>query len=156
MTEETADPPRKPRRLATAALALCLAGGAGAGTYFAVASGYLPAPSDPGAGATGPAIAAPAVSYVEIPPLSVPLVPGGATLRVAAQIEVAPSSAQSVQDAMPRILDAANAYLRAVDPALLEGSSAHVRVKGQLLRRVRLIAGEDAVHDLLLTEMVTI
>lgn len=155
--EPGADAPKKKgggvRTLAAVAiLAMASAGG----TYVATREGLLPIPGAVTADeADGPREA---IAYVAMPAVIVPITLVGErlTLRVAAQIEVAPVDREAVEDAMPRIVDAANAYLRAVDPTLLEGPSAHVRVKGQLLRRVRLIAGEDTVSDLLLTEMVTI
>ena len=60
----------------------------------------------------------------------------------------------AVEEVLPRILDALNAYLRAIEPERLTERSAHYRLRGQILRRVRIVTGEDAVLDLLITELV--
>ena len=154
---DPAEPERKPARKRGwkgPVLAFLAASAAGGGAYYALSTGLVALP----ARAPIAAEEAAPIAYVAMPPVSVPVLLGGEreTLRVSAQIEVDAAQRDAVEAAMPRILDAANAYLRAIDPADLEGPSAHVRIRHQLLRRVRIIAGDEPVHDLLLTELVTI
>ncbi|PRY93199.1 flagellar FliL protein [Hasllibacter halocynthiae] len=174
MTTETPDPeaPAPPesggRGKRGPLIALVLAALAGAGAYAAVALGGVPSFGGGGADGHGGAPAEPAAEvaaaasekpvFVSVPALTVTLLlpDGRANLRLSAELEVAPDAADAVAQAMPRILDAMNAYLRAVEPDSLLERSAHVRLRGQLLRRVRIVTGREAVRDLLLTELVTL
>lgn len=166
MTTETAEPeaaaPKK--RRGGALIALLLAALSGAGVYAAIALGMVTLPSGWVRGPSGDDGARPAALtadspvFVPVPAVTVTLRLGDdrANLRLSAELEVAPDAASEVEHAMPRILDAMNAYLRAVEPDSLLERSAHVRLRGQLLRRVRIVTGREAVHDLLLTELVTL
>ena len=77
-----------------------------------------------------------------------------AHLRFASKLEVAPSHAEEVTTLMPRVVDVLGGYLRALDPAAVMERDAHARLRSQMLRRVRLVVGPEAVHDLLVTEFV--
>jgi flagellar protein FliL len=100
--------------------------------------------------------AMPDIAFVPIDPVVVSL--GAATanrhLKFSSQLEVATSHAAEVTLLLPRILDVLNSYLSAVDPQTLEGQSAIVRVRAQLLRRIQIVTGEGRVRDLLITEFV--
>ena len=65
-----------------------------------------------------------------------------------------PSSAAAVQAEMPRIVDALNTYLRAVEVRDLEDPAALTRLRAQMLRRVQIVTGAGEVRDLLVTEFV--
>ena len=71
-----------------------------------------------------------------------------------AQIEVGAAHVEEVTHIMPRVMDVLNSYLRAVDARDLEAPGALVKLRAQLLRRIRMVAGEARVHDLLVTEFV--
>ena len=96
------------------------------------------------------------VAFVPVEPLTVMLDPGGARsyLRFTSHLEVPYGRQEEVAALMPRIMDALGGYLRAIDPATLADRDATLRMRGQMLRRVRLVVGPDAVHDLLVTEFV--
>lgn len=164
--EDTADTKKAPGKMRMV-LALILAiAGAGAG-FYAVQAGFLDgvaglAPSgaahtesDAGAMPAKPAEATD-VAFVEIDPLLISL--GGAGrarhLRFRAQLEVVPDSQREVNKLMPRIVDVLNGYLRALDIADLENPSALHRLRAQMLRRVQIVTGRDAVRDLLIMEFV--
>ena len=55
---------------------------------------------------------------------------------------------------MPRVIDVLNGYLRAVEPSILSAPDALTRLRAQMLRRVRMVVGEDRVNDLLVMEFV--
>ena len=47
-----------------------------------------------------------------------------------------------------------NGYLRAVDVEDIEDPSSLVRLRAQMLRRIQIVVGQDAVSDLLIIEFV--
>lgn len=141
---------------------LALAGGGGG--FFAVQSGLLG-----GASQKAPDLAKdqdgkehvetaplPDVAFIEVPQVTVSLGPGAnaSHLRFRASLEVPKAYASEVEGILPRVQDVLNSYLRAVSAEDLEAPAALVRLRGQLLRRVKLVAGEGRVRDLLVLEFV--
>ena len=105
----------------------------------------------------GPKVAtksAPATAFVPVPPLVISLPPSAhaSHLQFAAQLEVDPAHRAEVAHLMPRVLDVMNTYLRAVQPTDLEQPSALIRLRAQLLRRIRIVCGEGRVRDLLVSQ----
>lgn len=139
--------------------------GLGAAGFHAAYSGLIALPLGGGAGPP-PAAGAPAgdaadsppgaVAFVDIPRMIVSLGPsaGARHLRLAAALDVAPEETERVGALMPRIRDVINTYLQALDEADLERPAAMARMRAHLLRRIRIVAGEGAVRDLLITEFV--
>lgn len=97
-----------------------------------------------------------AVGFIELPQLVASLGPVTALhhLRFTAQLEVAPEHQAAVTQLMPRLLDVLNTYLRALEPGDVEAQGALIRLRAQMLRRIQMVAGEDRVKDLLVTEFV--
>ena len=75
-------------------------------------------------------------------------------LKISLTVEVVPGTESSVMAAVPRINDVLNTYLRAVDHRDFEVPRAMLRLRAQMLRRVRLVTPPDAVRDLLFQEFV--
>lgn len=127
------------------------------GGFYAVYSGLL---FGGGAGTGGEQVAEagdlPDIAFVPIEPLVVSIGDTAAArhLKFTSSLEVTKTSAAEVEELLPRILDVLNGYLRAVDPKDLEDTSALVRLRAQLLRRIQLVTGEGRVRDLLVTEFV--
>lgn len=144
---------RRNRRLGPLLAGLGLAPVAGAAAFFAVQSGLLPLPAPPAAPL---AEAAAEIVFVPIEPLVIALgrEARGRHLRFAAMLEAPRREAAAVAGMMPRIVDALNGYLRAVDLRDIEDPSAMMRLRAQMLRRVLMVAGEGRVRDLLITEFV--
>lgn len=153
-----AEPAGKPRGklgLVLGLLGAVVLGGAG---FQAAKSGMI----DPGALLGGGAAheahtaAAPAASFVAMEPILVSLGPEARAkhLRFAGQLDVAPEATAAVQAEMPRIVDALNTYLRAVEVRDLEDPAALTRLRAQMLRRVQTVTGAGEVRDLLVTEFV--
>lgn len=96
------------------------------------------------------------VVFVALDPLviSLPRSGGRDHLRFSAQLEVAPEHAAEVEAVKPRIVDVLNGYLRAVEIAELEDPAALARLRGQMLRRVQVVAGDGRIKDLLIMEFV--
>ncbi|WP_116132958.1 flagellar basal body-associated protein FliL [Tropicimonas sp. IMCC34043] len=95
-------------------------------------------------------------SYVPIEPILISLSHGARPrhLRFRAELEVEPNEQHNVELLMPRVLDVLNSYLRAVDVEDLERQTSLIGLRAQMLRRVRLVVGENRVRDLLVTEFV--
>ncbi len=94
--------------------------------------------------------------FVDIDPLIVSIERPDrvAQLRLQLALEVEGPYAGEVQEMMPRLKDVLNSYLRAVDTTDFVGSGALVRLRAQMLRRVQIVIGNNAVHDLLVQELV--
>jgi flagellar FliL protein len=156
--DEAAAPSRSGRKGLLLGLAAMLT--LGGGGFYATYSGLLDLPL--GTKAAAPArTAAPAGAedmpvFVSIPPTMVTLGPaaGARHLRLAASLEVEPGAQARVEALMPRVLDVINTYLQALDEADVERPAAMARMRAHLLRRLRMVAGEELVRDLLITEFV--
>ena len=126
---------------------LALSGGA----FFAVYSGMVLGGNEEQAHEAEPVSDKEPIAFVEIDPMIVSLGPRASRqLRFRAQ----PEAQSDVSELMPRIVDVLNSYLRAVELAELENPVALIRIRAQMLRRVRLVTGGDGVRDLLITEFV--
>lgn len=130
---------------------------AGAGAFYALRSGMILGESEPaqqGQVVLDPAL--PELAFIPIEPLVVSI--GGAGperhLRFAGQLEVDKAHLPEVQLIMPRVIDVLNTYLRAVDSKTFEETDSLVRIRAQMLRRIKLVAGENRVRDLLVSEYI--
>lgn len=75
-------------------------------------------------------------------------------LRFSAQLAVPSNHIKEVEALKPRIQDVLNSYLRALDPEDISDPGALIRLRAQIVRRIRLVTGEQAVNDLLISEFV--
>ena len=146
-------------------IGLALAGGGGG--FYAVYSGAFLASdsavhtadaaggSDEQAQAGKPA-ELPDIDYVPIDALVISLGDGatGAHLRFRAQLKVAQRYRAEVESLLPRVVDVLNSYLRALEVSDLADSSALVRLRAQMLRRIQIVTGAERVNDLLIMEFV--
>lgn len=160
MTQAADSPPPKASKLPLLA-GLVLALALGGGGFYASFSGLLPFGGEEAAPAPpAPAAAVPGASYLPVDPITINLGQNlgqrgpARHLRFAAQLEVPPARAAEVAQLMPRIVDVLNTYLRALDPPELEEPAALTRLRGQMLRRIQIVAGPGAVSDLLIMEFV--
>lgn len=152
-------PPAKSSKLPLI-LGLVLALLGGGGGFYAVQSGLVGG-SGGDADTAGHSDPLPAqepltVAFVAIDPLVISLPGSGGRdhLRFAAQLEVPLAFVAEVEAIKPRIIDVLNGYLRAVKIAELEDPTSLVRLRGQMLRRVQVVAGDGRVRDLLIMEFV--
>ncbi|MFT3974359.1 MAG: flagellar basal body-associated FliL family protein [Amaricoccus sp.] len=161
-----AEPAGKPKGKLGLILGLVGAIALGGGGFYATKTGLI----DPGAlfgggsgghgesggGGHGEAAAGPAANFVAIEPILVSLGPDARAkhLRFSGQLDVVPEHAAEVASEMPRVVDALNTYLRAVEVRDLEDPAALTRLRAQMLRRVQTVTGEGQVRDLLVTEFV--
>ncbi|MEB8387676.1 flagellar basal body-associated FliL family protein [Rhodobacteraceae bacterium KMM 6894] len=98
----------------------------------------------------------PDVAYVAVEPLVISVGNGatGKHLRFRAHLEVTPGHQGEVESLMPRIVDVLNSYLRALELSDLTDSTALVRLRSQMLRRIQIVTGGERVNDLLIMEFV--
>ncbi|MEL6642554.1 MAG: flagellar basal body-associated FliL family protein [Pseudomonadota bacterium] len=153
VTDDTVEDPPKKRSLLPMLIGLVLGIALAGAGYFAVHSGLILAP---GEAESEPVEEGPDITFLPVDPLVVSLggAAGGRHLRFQAQLEVPGASVREVTERMPRITDVLNGYLRAVDVALLTEPAALVQLRAQMLRRVRMVVGDDNVRDLLVMEFV--
>lgn len=164
--DEDGQEKKKPSKLPMIIGVVLAFAGAGGG-FFAVQSGLLGGGSDAHAESSATdahanqqehveTTALPNVSFIEVPQVMVSLGPGGHSqhLRFRASLEVPQQYAADVEAILPRVQDVLNSYLRALEARDIEAPGALVRLRGQMLRRVRLVAGEDRIRDLLVLEFV--
>ncbi len=161
---EPAEKPKGKRGLILGLVAALLLGGGG---FYATRQGLV----DPGKllgggssgshgggghGASTAAVLPEGVAFVAMQPILVSLGPEASArhLRFTAQLEVDPAHAAEVEGVMPRIVDALNGYLRAIEARDIEDPAALTRLRAQMLRRVQVVTGEGQVRDLLVTELV--
>lgn len=138
-------------------LGLGLAAVLGGGGFYLAWSGLLPLPGGPAAGGRdAPPPRRADTGFVPIEPMVISLGPEARArhLRFGGALEVPVTHLGEVQRLMPRVLDALNGYLRAVDARTFDDPSALVRLRAQMLRRVQIVLGEGLVRDLLVTEFV--
>jgi flagellar FliL protein len=77
----------------------------------------------------------------------------GRHLRAVVQLEVEPDRRDRVVALEPRIVDALLTFLHALDERDLASMRSLDRLKAQMLHRVRKVVGEDAVRDVLITDL---
>ncbi len=163
--------PKKKGMLIPLLIGLVLAGGGGAGGYWAVTSGPLSG-GDSSASSSGhgsgqgdeeaevevthirPDLED--VAFVALEPLviSIGSETHGRHLLFSAELEVAPDDAEDVEHLLPRVLDVLNSYLRVIDMNELNDPRTLVRLRAQLLRRIQIVTGDVLVRDLLVTGFV--
>ncbi|MFQ6546831.1 flagellar basal body-associated protein FliL [Aestuariibius sp. 2305UL40-4] len=156
MSDEAAEP--EPQKKSKMPLVLgVVAGLAGAGGgFYAAWSGLLMGPEmeekveDHGA----PMPDMPA--FVALDPLIISLPPQSPHkhLRFRAHLEVAPDYQAEVAALSPRVIDVLHDYLSALEPAELQEPAALTTLRGQMLRRLRVVAGEGRIRDVLIAEFV--
>jgi flagellar protein FliL len=157
MSDPAAPAPRPSKAPLLIGLVLApVLGGAG---FYAAYAGLIPGLGAPETGTPPAALAVTRTAstiFVPIDPITINL--GARTqtrhLRFVAQLEVPPEQAAEVRRQMPRVVDVLNTYLRALDLPDLEEPAALHRLRGQMLRRVRLVVGPERALDLLIMEFV--
>ena len=143
---------RRPRRGGTL-LGLLMTAAAAGGGFYATWSGLVALPALPESAPPPPALE---VAFVPIEPIVVSLGPRATARHLVFEghREVAPGAEAEVVRLMPRVMDVLNTYLRAVEERDFEEPGALPRMRGHMLRRVRIVAGPDRVRDLLVTRFL--
>jgi flagellar FliL protein len=167
---ETADAEEEPPKKKSKGMLFGLIGALllGGGAFYGVYSGMIPLPfgeekaaetadagygedeGDKEVGELEP------TAFVPLEEMIISLGPDAAArhLKVRISLEVAPEAQDSVTQITPRIIDVLNTFLRAVDEREFELPRAMIRMRAQMLRRVKLVTPENAVRDVLIQEFV--
>lgn len=150
MTETAETKPRKKGMLIPIAVTLVLGGVGFGSTYLGLWS--------PVAMMSGPAEAKVAhgevqAEFVDIPTIEI-VMPGGRSrsLVLSATIESDSVHKAQVQHLMPRVSDAFTTFLSGVDPSAYEKRGVLEIIRTELVARTRLVLGDAAVKNLLITE----
>jgi len=103
--------------------------------------------------AAPPALAAPDAVFLDVPRIIL-TIPGERTqtLALAVVIEIDPAAAETARLLMPRITDSFNGFLSQVDSVAFSRRGILEIIREELATRTRLILGDAAVRDLLITE----
>ena len=103
--------------------------------------------------------ATPSVIFMSLPPIVANLYTENdfqRFLSIEMSIElVDPADEVAIQNAMPRVLDLIQAYLRDIAPEDLDGSAGMYDLRRNLLHRIRLGVAPVEVSDLLFREVLT-
>jgi flagellar FliL protein len=96
------------------------------------------------------------VAFVALDPIIISLLsgPDRRLLRFTAQLDVNPERIDEVEKIKPRIIDILNGYLRALEIEDLEAPAALMKIRSQMLHRVRIVTGKNRINDLLVMEFV--
>ena len=149
-----APPPKRSRALAVALVATVLLGG---GSFAGIYTGLLPMPDELiGGDAAEAAVPAVQAAFVPLDEMVITLGPDAAArhLKVRLVIEVEPGAEEVVGAISPRVMDVMNTFLRAVDEGDFEQPRRMMRLRAQMLRRVRMVAPAGTVRDVLVQEFV--
>lgn len=97
-----------------------------------------------------------AVTYVNLEPLVVTLGENARSryLKIAVSLETTSGDEDELVELTPRIRDTLNTFLRAVDEKDLIEPAAMARLRAQMLRRLRLVAPDAQISDVLITDFV--
>ncbi len=130
--------------------------GVGGGAGFVGYSGLLDLDSLFGGKAGPGGHAAEDSEFVALPELIIPLREGASArhLRAVLHIEVVAGAGERVKKLEPRVLHVLNTFLRAVEERDLQSPGSFDRIHAQMLRRVKLVAGEQDVRDVLIGEFI--
>ena len=145
------------KKLVLLALVPLLAGGAGAGAWFA---GLLGGHGHGAEARQAPKEAAkpPMPVFVELPEIVANLNAGpkrNSFIKLRVKLEAAgPEDAAAVTAAMPRLLDLFQTYLRETRPEELRGSASTYRLREELLNRAEDAVAPAHVSDVLFTDML--
>lgn len=137
---------------------------AGAGGWF---SGIIPGllgggdkahEAEAAHGGDGKAGDAPAHIFMDMPDVVANLNSGGrraSFIKLRAKLELAKKEDQViVQNAMPRVLDLFQSYLREIRPEELRGTAGTYRLREELISRVSIAAAPARVLDVLFVELL--
>jgi len=130
---------------------------AGGGGFYASYAGLILGAPAAESGLAAPDLPPlPQIAFIALDPIVVSLGDSAQAkfLRVSAQLDVDPASAEAVQLVLPRIVDVLNTYLRAVSESELGKPAGLERLRAQMLRRIQVVTEEGQVKDLLITEFV--
>ena len=163
--EETGAPAKKGGVLMPLIFGLVGALVLGGGAAFTVSSGLVDIPGVTDGGGEKeekaekkPKVEAPKPAFVALEPLSIGLFHQGRprTLRLTLMLESTEESVAEVETYVPRVLDALNTLMRAIDEQDLADPSALDRLRAQMLRRIRLVTDGAPVNDLLVVEYIVL
>ena len=140
----------KKRKLLPIAAALLLAGGGFASTYLGLWSPaqVIRTQADRQSNASDVPVV-----FVNVPAIELSMPGGrGRMLSLSANIETDTKHQKDIAHLMPRVVDAFTVFLSEIDPAAYDKRGVLEIIRAELLTRARLVLGDEAVKELLITE----
>lgn len=99
--------------------------------------------------------AAPALDFVEVPPLSVTIPgPNPRRVQVGLALEISESGRGRVEHLMPRVIDTATAFLTGIAPEAYDRRGILEIIRAELRTRIMQVVDDGLVKDVLLTEFI--
>ena len=94
--------------------------------------------------------------FIKLPPIIIPLGENANAkhLRAIFSVETDHNYQERIDKLQPRLMDMLNTYLRAVEEKELTNPERFQNLQAQMLRRARLVAGENAIKNLLVQEFI--
>lgn len=150
--------PRKSKTLIFISLFISLVLGGSA--FYVISSGMISLPESHTRTADtehgDPSGTSDSVAFVALDPILITFGTGRdrTHLRFRTQLEVPKSAVHEVEQLIPRVIDIFNTFLRALTLDELQEPSALTKLRAQMLRRARIVLGEDNINDVLVMEFV--
>ncbi len=96
------------------------------------------------------------VAFVNLEPMVVTLGPRAKSkyLKISIAFETSSEHEEKLKELAPKLRDVLNTYLRAVEESDLADPKSMNRLRAQMLRRVQIVADQEAVNDVLITDFV--
>ncbi|NHF73145.1 flagellar basal body-associated FliL family protein [Paracoccus xiamenensis] len=134
-------------KLVLAAGVLAAGLGGFAASYLGVVS-----PSALFAAKEQPADALPAVGFVDVPRIMVPLAGRDRQLVLSIKLECPPEKVAQVQLLMPRIADSFTSFLSDIQPAAIDRRGVLEIIRAELRARADMVLGGGVIDNILITE----
>ena len=93
-------------------------------------------------------------TFISLRPFAISLDGGNSLLKIGITLEASEDASYSIDPENPQLRDAFTGYLRALKPSQIRDAAYMARVRGQLLRRARLVFGADAIYGILITDFL--
>lgn len=96
------------------------------------------------------------VAFINLEPLVVTLGANARSryLKISISLETTKNNEKTLTELTPRVRDALNSYLRAVEEDDFLRPAAMTRIRAQMLRRLQLVAPSVSIRDVLITDFV--
>lgn len=96
------------------------------------------------------------IAFVNLEPLVITLGPNATSqyLKISLSLETSHQDTKTIEHLSPKFRDVLNTYLRAIDENDLADPAAMMRLRAQMLRRLQIVAPDDAISNVLITDFV--
>ena len=96
--------------------------------------------------------ALPAVGFVDVPRIVVPMAGRNRQLVLTVKLESAPEKIAQVQQMMPRLSDSFTGFLSDIEPAAIDRRGVLEIIRAELRARAEMVLGSGVIDNVLITE----